>query len=238
MHPDVLMLVVIGLCLLSVPLTGGNLLRLGELRLRRPGLALAGIGVQVLIVSVVPGGLAGLHEALHVVSYALLGAFGWVNRGVAGVPIVLAGGALNALVILANGGVMPADPDVAHAAANHAAPGEFINSTAVDDAAARLPRRRARDAGRAAAAERLQRRRRRDRRSGCWSSSTPPVTRRTRRARAPGRPGRRRPSGSRCPGRTRSIASGSRSRASSAIASGWAGSSSAHSSSTGTSIRR
>jgi hypothetical protein len=29
---------------------------------------------------------------------------------------------------------MPADPDVAHAAANHAAPGEFINSTAVDDA--------------------------------------------------------------------------------------------------------
>ncbi len=129
-----LMLVVIGLCLLSVPLTGGKLVRLGELHLRRPELALAGIGVQVLIVSVVPGGLGGLHEALHVVSYGLLGAFGWVNRRVAGVPIVLAGGALNALVILANGGVMPADPDVAHAAANQAAPGEFINSAAVADA--------------------------------------------------------------------------------------------------------
>jgi hypothetical protein len=128
------MLVVIGLCLLSVPLTGGKLVRLGELRLRRPGLAFAGIGLQVLIISVVPGGLGGLHEALHIVSYALLGAFGWVNRRVAGVPIVLAGGALNALVILANGGVMPADPDVAHAAANHAAPGEFINSAAAGDA--------------------------------------------------------------------------------------------------------
>jgi hypothetical protein len=129
-----LMLVVIGLCLLSVPLTGGKLTRLGELRLRHPGLAFAGIGIQVLIVSVVPDGLGGLHEVLHVASYGLLGAFGWVNRRVTGVPIVLAGGALNALAIVANGGVMPADPDVAHAAANHAAPGEFINSTAVDDA--------------------------------------------------------------------------------------------------------
>jgi hypothetical protein len=129
-----LMLVVIGLCLLSVPLTGGKLVRLGELRLLHPELALAGIGIQVLIVSIVPGGLGGAHEVLHVASYALLGAFGWVNRRVAGVPVVLAGGALNALAILANGGVMPADPDVAHAAANHAAAGEFINSTAVGDA--------------------------------------------------------------------------------------------------------
>jgi hypothetical protein len=128
------MLVVIGLCLLSVPATGGKLVRLGELRLRRPELALAGIGLQVLVISVLPGGLGGVQEALHVVSYALLGAFGWVNRRVTGVPVVLAGGALNALAILANGGVMPTDPDVAHAVANRAGPGEFINSAATDDA--------------------------------------------------------------------------------------------------------
>jgi hypothetical protein len=128
------MLVVIGLCLLSVPLTGGKLVRLGELRLRRPELAVAGIGFQVLVISVLPGGLGGVQEALHVASYALLGAFGWVNRRVTGVPVVLAGGALNALAILANGGVMPTDPDVAHAVANRAAPGEFINSAAADDA--------------------------------------------------------------------------------------------------------
>ena len=134
--PTMLMLVVIGLCLLSVPLTGGRLSRLAELEWRLPGLALGGILVQVLIISVAPSGLAGLHEALHVASYALLGAFAWVNRGIVGVPVVLAGGALNALVIVANGGVMPAAPDVAHAAASHAAPGEFINSAG--DAASRL----------------------------------------------------------------------------------------------------
>jgi Family of unknown function (DUF5317) len=130
----VLMLVVIGLCLLSVRLTGGRVSRLAELRLRLPGLALAGIAVQFLIVTVAPGGLAGLHEPLHVLSYALLGAFGWVNRRIAGLPIVLAGGGLNALVILANGGVMPTDPAVANAVANRAAPGEFINSAADGDA--------------------------------------------------------------------------------------------------------
>jgi Family of unknown function (DUF5317) len=130
----VLMLVVIGLCLLSVRLTGGRVSRLAELRLRLPGLALAGIAVQFLIVTVAPGGLAGLHEPLHVLSYALLGAFGWVNRRTAGLPIVLAGGGLNALVILANGGVMPTDPAVADAVANRAAPGEFINSAADGDA--------------------------------------------------------------------------------------------------------
>ena len=131
-----LMLVVIGLCLLTVPLTGGRLSRLAELEWRMPGLALAGIGIQVLIISVAPSGLAGLHEVLHLASYALLGAFAWVNRRIAGVPVVMAGGALNALVILVNGGVMPADPSVAHAAANHAAPGEFINSAG--DGASRL----------------------------------------------------------------------------------------------------
>jgi hypothetical protein len=130
----VLMLVVIALCLLSVRLTGGRIGRLADLELRLPGLALAGIAVQFLIVTVAPGGLVGLHEPLHVLSYGLLGAFGWVNRKVTGIPVVLAGGALNAFVILVNGGVMPADPALADAAANHAAPGEFINSAADGDA--------------------------------------------------------------------------------------------------------
>lgn len=128
------MLAVIALCLASVPLAGGSLMRLGELRLRLPVLALGAIALQVLIVSVAPRGLAGVHELLHLASYALLGAFGWVNRRITGVPVVLAGGALNVAAIVANGGVMPADPAVAAAAANHAAPGEFLNSVPVADA--------------------------------------------------------------------------------------------------------
>jgi Family of unknown function (DUF5317) len=125
-----LMLVVIALCMLSVRLTGGRLGRLADLRLRLPGLAVAGIALQFLVVTIAPSGLAGLHEPIHVLSYALLGAFGWANRRVTGMPIVLAGGALNALAILANGGVMPADPAVAL----DAAPGEFANAAADGDA--------------------------------------------------------------------------------------------------------
>jgi hypothetical protein len=128
------MLVVIALCLASVPLTGGRLMRLGELELRLPGLALAGIALQVLVVTVAPGGLGGLHEILHVASYVLLCAFGWANRRVAGVPVVLAGGALNLAPIVANGGVMPAHPAVAEVAAVQASPGRFVNSVPVADA--------------------------------------------------------------------------------------------------------
>jgi hypothetical protein len=127
---SVLMLAVIALCMLSVRLTGGRMSRLADLRLRLPGLAVAGIALQFLIVTIAPAGLAGLHEPIHVASYVLLGAFGWANRRVAGMPVVLAGGALNALAILANGGVMPADPAVAL----DAAPGEFANAAADGDA--------------------------------------------------------------------------------------------------------
>jgi hypothetical protein len=122
------------LCLASVPLAGGSLGRLGDLRLRVPWLALTGIGLQVLVISIAPRGLAGLHEVVHMASYGFLGAFGWVNRRVPGVPIVLAGGALNVLVIALNGGVMPADPDTIASAAEHPEAGAFLNSVPVDDA--------------------------------------------------------------------------------------------------------
>jgi hypothetical protein len=42
-------------CVLSVPLARGRLSALGDLKLRHGWLALAGIGVQILIISVIPG---------------------------------------------------------------------------------------------------------------------------------------------------------------------------------------
>jgi hypothetical protein len=117
-------------CLLTVPLARGRLTALADLRLRHPWLALAGIGVQVLIISVVPAGPAHLHEGAHMLSYALLGAFAWANRRIPGVPVILLGGLLNFVAIAANGGVMPTDPDLAR----HAAGAEgFVNSGAVED---------------------------------------------------------------------------------------------------------
>ena len=119
-------------CLVTVPLARGRLTNLADLQIQRPWLALAGIGVQVLIISVLPGGTAGLHEAVHMASYALLGAFAWSNRRIPGVPLIMLGGLLNFIAIAANGGVMPADPDLAMHLAREAGEG-FVNSGAVEN---------------------------------------------------------------------------------------------------------
>jgi uncharacterized protein DUF5317 len=117
-------------CLISVPLARGRLSALADRELRHSWLALAGIGLQILIISVISGGPDGFHEAVHLASYALLGAFAWINRRIPGVPLIILGGLLNLVAIVANGGVMPADPDLAlHAAGD----GGFVNSGAVEN---------------------------------------------------------------------------------------------------------
>lgn len=117
-------------CVLSVPLARGRLTALGEIQLRRGWLALAGIGVQILIISVFPGAPVWLSEAVHLLSYVLLGAFAWSNRRIPGVPIVLLGGLLNFTAIAVNGGVMPADPELAM----HVAGAEgFVNAGSMED---------------------------------------------------------------------------------------------------------
>ena len=120
-------------CLISVPLAGGRLTALAHVRLVRPWLAMAGIGLQVLIISVVPTGPAGMHELAHVASYGLFGAFAWANRRVPGVPVIALGGLLNLVAIAANGGVMPADPALALHEARDGT-GRFVNSGAIEDA--------------------------------------------------------------------------------------------------------
>jgi len=120
------------LCVATVPLARGRLTALADLQLRRPWLAIAGIGTQILIISVLPGGTAGLHEAVHMASYVMLGAFAWSNRRIPGVPLILAGGLANFIAIAANGGVMPADPDLALHVAREAGEG-FVNSGAVQN---------------------------------------------------------------------------------------------------------
>jgi hypothetical protein len=118
-------------CLLSVPLARGRLSALADLQLRKPGLAGAAIALQILIVSVLPGDLGPFSQPLHVASYVLLGAFAWANRRLAGVPVVALGGLSNFAAIVANGGVMPADPDALAAAGRTVPKAEFTNSTAV-----------------------------------------------------------------------------------------------------------
>jgi len=117
-------------CLLTVPLARGRLTALGDLKLRNGWLAIAGIAVQILIISVFPGAPEWFSEGVHMFSYVLLGAFAWFNRRIPGVPVVMLGGLLNFVAIVANGGVMPADPDIAR----HVAGADgFVNSGAVED---------------------------------------------------------------------------------------------------------
>jgi len=122
------------LALLSVPLLGGKIQRLADVRINSPWVVLLALAVQVLIVSVIPDAPAGPLAVLHVLSYALAGYFVWVNRHIAGLPIIGVGWALNALVIAANGGVMPTSPRVAEAAPGGLAPEVFENSRPLEDA--------------------------------------------------------------------------------------------------------
>jgi hypothetical protein len=133
-HPDVLIGLVFLLCLATVPLARGRLGALADLRVRAGWLLVVAIAVQVLIVSVIPGaGSAATHNAAHVATYVLVGAFVIANRRIPWVWLIALGGALNFAAIAANGGVMPADPRAEAAAGLAAAPGEFVNSGVVAD---------------------------------------------------------------------------------------------------------
>src|SRR4029453_11898377 len=100
------------LCIATVPLLGGRLGALAELHPRAGWLPMSAIAIQIVIVSLLPGGDSGLPPAPHFLSYGLLGAFVLVNRQIPGMALIAVGGALNLLVIAANGGVMPADPEL------------------------------------------------------------------------------------------------------------------------------
>ena len=131
MAGTVLIGVVLLLCLATVPLAGGRLGALADVRFRMPGLALAGIAVQVMVISIVPRGAGWAHHAAHLASYGLIAAFLWANRRLPFLWLAAIGGGLNLAAIAANGGVMPADRDALAAAGIEQKAGDFANSTAL-----------------------------------------------------------------------------------------------------------
>jgi hypothetical protein len=119
------------LCLATVPLARGRLAALADVRFTAPWLAVAAIAVQVLAISIVPQGADWPHHAAHVASYGLVAGFVWANRRLPYLWLAAIGGGLNLMAIVANGGVMPADPDALAAAGVEQKAGEFANSTAI-----------------------------------------------------------------------------------------------------------
>lgn len=125
------LLAVVVAALVSVPLTGGSLRNLRDLRLRAAGLLAVALLAQVLVISVLPNASPGLLAAVHVLTYAVALAFVALNLRLRGMWIVGVGGLLNFAAIAANGGVMPASASALRSAGQRVGGEKFVNSGTV-----------------------------------------------------------------------------------------------------------
>jgi hypothetical protein len=109
--------VLVGICLAL--LCGGRLSALAMLRIRWIALVYAAIALQVAAFPsarlpwATPDGVA---RVLWLISYALLLAFIGANLRIRGVPLIAAGLLCNLAAIVANAGLMPAEPSAVRAA--------------------------------------------------------------------------------------------------------------------------
>lgn len=127
----VLFLVVVA----TVPVLGGRLGRVAELRFEKAWLVGAALGMQFLVIGapaeVIP---VVISAAVHLLSYGLLIVFILVNRRVSGLTVLVVGGMLNLVAIGANGGVMPASAGALETAGIPVDSGDFANSAPIEDA--------------------------------------------------------------------------------------------------------
>ncbi|MBT0773763.1 DUF5317 domain-containing protein [Kineosporia sp. J2-2] len=120
------------LLVLLVPLTGGSLLRLGQIRIRAWGLLVVALAAQVLVFSVFPELPGRVGVSVHLLTYALAGGFLWLNRSVRGIWLIALGALLNGLAILVNGGTLPSS-EWATRTAGLERSGGFANSAVLPD---------------------------------------------------------------------------------------------------------
>ena len=131
-HSQMLIGAALLIALFSVPLAGGRLGALADVRFERAWALPAALGLQMLIVYVLPGAPGEVLNAAHVASYVLALVFVVANRRVPGLLVIAAGGALNFVAIAANGGVMPASPAALATAGLADTPGQFASSAGVE----------------------------------------------------------------------------------------------------------
>jgi len=129
---EVILVVAFGLGLLTVPLAGGRLRRLGDLRLRRSSLLVLAFVLQLVALKApLPHDVAA---TLNIATY-LIGCWYLVaNLHLPGLWLVGTGAGCNMLALLANGGVMPASEKALAAAGLSTSGSGFVNSTAVPNA--------------------------------------------------------------------------------------------------------
>ena len=121
-------LVVLALGAVTVPLAGGRLGAIGDLRLRWGSALLLAVSLQVVILFLIPDHPAGIHGPLHVVSYVFIGVFVTANMRVEGMWLIAFGGLCNAAVIVLNGGVMHVSRSALEIVGLYPLPDRFLNA--------------------------------------------------------------------------------------------------------------
>ena len=122
----------VALAALTVPLAGGRLAALADVRVQLPWLLPAALVMQTAGIYL-PGLPVTARIALQVLSYPVAGLFLVRNRHLPGMLLVGAGGACNLLAMSVNGGVMPASPAAAAAAGLPAGQAGYSNSAVLAD---------------------------------------------------------------------------------------------------------
>jgi hypothetical protein len=120
--------------LATVPLAGGDLRRLEDVRIRLAWLGLVAIGVQIVLTMVASDGDTALQRVVHLSTYALVGIVVVANLDLRFLWVVGIGGLLNFTAIALNGGVMPASADALRTAGLDVKSGEFTNSDVIEGA--------------------------------------------------------------------------------------------------------
>jgi hypothetical protein len=117
-------------------LAGGRIEGLATLGFRWAPVMLAGLAVQIAIFGPLAGTIGAAGAAVYVGSTAAVLVAVARNVGIPGLAIVLVGAISNLAAILANGGVMPADPGAVALAGAEMETG-FTNSAIIADPALR-----------------------------------------------------------------------------------------------------
>ncbi len=116
---------------LAVPVFGGRLSALADVRARLAWVLLLALGLQVLSVSV-PGVPEPLRPLLLLASYPVAAVFVLANRHLPGMVLIGLGALLNLIAMSANGGVMPASAAALDRAGLPLHSDTYVNSTLLE----------------------------------------------------------------------------------------------------------
>ena len=115
----------------SVPLFGGRLSRLAQIRLRFTFVLVTALVAQILITEVITGASRPLLIGLHLASYAEIACVVWVNRAIPGIVLIGVGALSNGVTIALNDGTLPASRQALESAGFSVGPSNFANSGVV-----------------------------------------------------------------------------------------------------------